>query len=375
MHIVADENIPLVREAFARYGTVETCPGRGLSRDRLLTADALLVRSVTKVDAALLEGTPVRFIATATIGEDHIDKAWLAAKGIGFSSAPGCNANSVAEYLTAALLVAGRNHGFTLAGKRIGIVGAGHVGSKVAEKAIALGMTPVLNDPPLAKATGDDRYRPLDEALASDVVTLHVPLIKDGPYRTLGLADAAFFARIRPGSIFVNTARGDVADPAALAAALDSGTLAAAVLDVWPGEPVVDPALMARCAIATPHIAGYSYDGKVNGTRQIHDAFCAHFGLTNAWDPAPLMAPPAFPEITIASAGEDGLREAVLRVYDIEADDRAMRGLAGLPESERGAYFDNLRKAYPQRHEFGHTRVNAPADLLPTLAALGFRIE
>lgn len=374
MHIVADENIPLVREAFARHGTVETVAGRCLTRQRLMKADALLVRSVTRVDAALLEGTAVRFVATATIGEDHIDKAWLAANGVGFSSAPGCNANSVAEYLTAALLVVSRERGFALAGRRIGIVGAGHVGSKVAEKALALGMTPVLNDPPLAEATGDARYRSLEEALDCDVVTVHVPLVKDGPHRTLGLVDAAFFRRMRPGAIFVNTARGDVIDPDALAAALDSGRLGAAVLDVWPGEPNVDPALMARCAIATPHIAGYSYDGKVNGTRQIHAAFCTHFGLTNAWDPAPLMAPPAYPQVGIAVHGDDGLREAVLRVYDIEADDRAMRGIAALPESDRGAYFDGLRKNYPQRHEFHHTRVTAPARLLPRLDRLGFRI-
>lgn len=378
MRVVADENIPYVREAFAEFGEVVTLPGRKVSKADLADADILLVRSITKVNAALLEGTPVKFVATATIGVDHIDEAWLAASGIGFSSAPGCNANSVAEYITAALYVLAEQHDLELSTLSLGIVGVGNVGKRVAAKARALGMRVVLNDPPLAEATCEPAYRPIEEIHACDVVTFHTPLEKSGPYPTRHLCDEAFLSAMRPGSILFNTARGPVVDNAALLRALERGHLRAAVLDVWEGEPNTNPALLAKVDIASPHIAGYSFDGKVRGTEQIYEAACRHFGRTASWDPAPLLPAPECPRIEITPPYTDAVADCVHAVYDILADDARMRKTLELPEAERAAYFDRLRKEYPRRREFHNTVVSLAAsndDVAQVLSGLGFRVE
>lgn len=378
MRIVADENIPYVREAFGRLGDVDTLPGRGMTREALTDAELLLVRSVTRVDAALLDGTPVRFVATATIGEDHIDRAWLASRGIGFSSAPGCNAESVADYMSAALLALAERHGLDLAAMSAGVVGVGNVGFRVAKRLQALGMRVVLNDPPLAEETGDPRYRPLEEALDCDLVTLHVPLEKAGPHPTHHLVDGDFIARMRPGAIFCNTARGGVARTEALLAARDSGRLRALVLDVWEREPTPDNALVPLADIATPHIAGYSFDGKVNGTRQIHAAACAFLGVDDPWDPDPLLPPPDVPEWTVDPDDPGGIHGVVRAVYDILRDDAAFRELLALPSTEQGPFFDRLRKTYPRRREFSRTRVRLArpdARVAGMIAGLGFPVE
>lgn len=373
MKVVADENIPYVREAFETFGEVVTLPGRKMTNADLAGADILLVRSITKVNAALLEGTPVKFVATATIGVDHIDQDYLRARGIGFSSAPGCNANSVAEYITAALFHLAQKHALQLDKMSLGIVGVGNVGRKVAAKARALGLRVVLNDPPLAEATCEPAYRSLAELQACDIVTFHVPLEKSGPYPTVHLCDAAFLAAMKPGSILINTARGPVVDNAALLASLNGGHTRAAILDVWEGEPNTNADLLARVDIASPHIAGYSFDGKVNGTRQIYEAACRHFGRTAAWDPAPLLPTPECPEIHLESG--DSVADCVHRVYDILADDARMRETLQLPEAERPVYFDRLRKDYPRRREFTHTRILGGDEALrKQLAALGFQM-
>ncbi len=378
MKIIADENIPYVREAFAAFGAVHTMPGRAITRDALADADTLLVRSITRVNRDLLEGTPVRFVATATIGEDHVDKAYLQERGIAFSAAPGCNAGSVRQYVTAALLSLADAFEFRLDAMTLGIVGVGNVGGRVWKAAEALGMRCVLNDPPLADKTGDPRYRPVTEILDCDIITLHTPLEKGGQYPTWHLADAAFLRAMKRGSILVNTARGAVADNEAVKAALREGHLRAAVLDVWENEPNPDIALVEAAFIATPHIAGYSFDGKVNGTRQIYEALCAHLGVAPTWDPAPLLPAPECPEIWVNPDDPSAVSGAVRAVYDIMEDDAAMRGIPAVPESERGAFFDRLRKEYPRRREFfnTHARLTRPdPQLAATLSGIGFKVS
>jgi erythronate-4-phosphate dehydrogenase len=293
MKIHVDENIPLGRETFGAYGEVVRFAGRGLQRADLMGTDALMVRSVTPVNAQLLEGTPVRFVGTATIGTDHVDLAYLARKGIGFSSAPGSNANSVAEYVTSALLYLRQEKGFRFEGGTLGLVGWGNVGRQVEKKAAALGMRVLRCDPPLADAAAAGTaglqagpsadpafFTALPDLLAqSDVVSLHVPLVTEGPHPTRNLADTSFFAALSKPVVLFNTCRGDVMDEAALRAALGAGKVRHLVLDVFAGEPRIDPALAAAADLVSPHIAGYSLEGKLNGTAQIAEAFRRHFSL------------------------------------------------------------------------------------------------
>ena len=377
MNILVDENVPYGKEAFSIVGEVTTAPGRSMTPAMLAKTDALVVRSITKVNAELLTGAPVRFVGTCTIGEDHVDKAWLAEQGIAFSSAPGCNANSVGQYITAALVHLSEKHGIDLQGKRLGIVGVGNVGKRVLQKATALGLECVLNDPPLAEATGDARYRPLEELMDCDFITLHVPIEKGGRWPTYHLANADFLARMKPDAFLINSSRGPVVDNTALEAALREEHLAGAVLDVWEGEPIVRPKLMRLLDIGTPHIAGYSFDGKVNGTRQIFEALCAALDIDATWDPAPLLPTPECPEITLDAATEAPVYHAVKKVYDISRDDAALRKVCEIPEADRAAFFDQLRKQYPRRREFFNTRVRlngALPEAAAQLAGIGFQV-
>lgn len=381
MRILADENIPYVREAFAAFGSVNTLPGRRIVREALMTTDILVVRSVTRVDAALLEGTPVKFVGTTTIGEDHIDKIYLGRRNIGFASAPGCNANSVAEYVVAALLFLATSRGFLLQDRSLGVIGHGNVGKRVEQKARALGIHCVLNDPPLAREIGGDRYRPLEEVYDCPLITVHVPLTATGSDATLHLLNAKFFNRLRTGAIVLNTSRGAVVNGIALREALEEGKVGAAVLDVWEGEPDIDTELLANCAIGTPHIAGYSFDGKVNGTLQIYRAACRFFGRKPTWDPTPLLPAPETPLVRVNGAAADvqgELFSAICKVYDILRDDMALRAIMTLPPEERGAYFDRLRKTYPIRREFQFTRaIVEPRNekIERMLEGIGFRVK
>ena len=377
MNILVDENIPYGMEAFGTLGAVRRAHGRAITREMLTDVEALVVRSITKVYASLLDGTPVRFVGTCTIGEDHIDKPYLAQRGTAFSSAPGCNANSVAEYVVTALFLLAAKYGFDLSSKRLGIVGVGNVGSKVFRKASALGMTCVLNDPPLAEKTGDPVYRPLDEILECDIVTFHTPLNKGGDHPTWHLADRAFLQSLRPGTILLNTSRGAVVDNGALKEALGSRHIHAAVLDVWENEPTPDMELLQSVDIATPHIAGYSFDGKVNGTRQIYEALCGVLGVQPTWDPKPILPPPLIPELVADPDDPGAVAQAARSVYDLTGDDKRMRGIASLPAAEQGCYFDRLRKEYPVRREFFNTRVSLTrpdAAVSRILSGIGFTV-
>ncbi len=381
MKIIADANIPFVKECFSSIGDVEVVIGRELTARQLIDADCLLVRSVTKVDEKLLAESSIKFVATATIGIEHIDEQYLAGRGIGFAAAPGSNANSVADYIVAALLYVGRKHNITLEGKSIGIVGVGNVGSNVEKRCSALGMKVVCNDPPLARQRGDEKYRPLEEVFDCDFVTLHTPLTFEGIDKTYHLADEKFFRSLKEGCIFINTARGGVHDTNAIKAAIKSGKLKAAVLDVWENEPNIDNELLRMVDISTPHIAGYSLDGKVAGMIMIYQAACKFFGIEAKNSIDDFLPAPGVPEIKIQAGGADAqqlLHETVQRVYAIGRDDFNTREILMVPESERGRFFDDLRKNYPVRREFQNTEIilaEKSKSLSAKLSGIGFKVK
>jgi erythronate-4-phosphate dehydrogenase len=384
MLIVADENIPLVHEAFSSLGEVRLLHGRAITPDALRDATILLVRSITHVNASLLEGSSVRFVATATSGTDHVDHDYLRNAGIKFVCTPGSNANSVAEYAITALLFLAKRDGFPLEGRRLGIVGVGHIGSRVEQKARALGMAVVLNDPPLYEATHDAKYRPLEELLDCDALTFHVPLKKMGAHPTYHLIGERFLRELRPNTILVNTCRGAVIDNAALLDALEHGRIGPTVLDVWEGEPIINVELLQRTALCSPHIGGYSFDGKVNGTEWIYQAACRFLNRKPEWDRASCMPPPDFPEIVLPGGienPEDVVKDIALQVYPIERDDAALREAMAMPQEQRETAYDRLRKDYPRRREFQNTTVRYPscetlaAQLREKLTGIGFQVS
>jgi erythronate-4-phosphate dehydrogenase len=382
MKIIADANIPFVKECFSSIGEVEVFPGRGITRDVVGEAECLLVRSVTKVDSGLLDGSKVRFVGTATIGFDHVDLKYLERSRIGFASAPGSNANSAAEYVIAGLFEIGRKYKIKLEGKSIGIVGVGHVGSRVARKSEAMGMKVLLNDPPLQRASGDVKYLPLEELFDSDFITLHTPLTFEGIDKTFHLADENFFKSLKAGCVFINASRGEVADGEALKASIQSGHLETTVLDVWENEPDIDLELLEMVDIGTPHIAGYSLDGKIAGMIMIYEAVCRYFGIKAKYGVEDFLPKPDVPRLKInpnSGSEQDVLRGSVEKIYKIREDDRKLRQILNLPAEKRGSYFDDLRKNYPVRREFQNTEIEFTAEggenLGKKLKGIGFQIK
>ncbi len=380
MKIVIDENIPFGEEAFSHLGDVTVLPGRQINSESLRDVTALIVRSVTPVNTELLAGTDIRFVGTATSGIDHIDQAYLTQRNIGFADAAGSNANSVAEYVLTALVTVASRFKVSLEGKSFGIVGVGRIGRLVAKKAQALGMTVILNDPPLARETGDTCYQSLDEVLQADCVTLHVPLIKEGIDTTIHLIGEKQLAHMSPSSVLINTSRGEVVDNLALLKAIEHDELRGAVLDVWEGEPSINWELANRVTIATPHIAGYSIDGKVNGTIMIYQAACRYFGVAPTWQ-APVDFSLRSDSVNIIDVHDQDLQALVFQLatwlYDLQGDDARMRSLLTLASSERPAGFDQLRKGYPIRREFFVSALDlqrASTAIISKLADLGFSI-
>lgn len=361
MKIVADENIPFVHEAFSNLGEVTTCSGREMSNNNVRDADVLLVRSITKVNEALLEGSHIQFVATATIGTDHINFNALKKRNITFASAPGSNAESVTQYITAALLAMAQSHSFSLQEKTIGIIGNGNVGSRVARNATAMGMNLLLYDPPLARETGDAKYLPLEALYEADFITLHTPLVTEGEEPTFHLVDTDFLQKMKPSAILINTSRGAVIDNNALLHRLQQKQIAGAVLDVWENEPNISTELLKHVEIGTPHIAGYSFDGKVRGTKMIYEAVCHYFEIAPDWNEQQTMPAADVPHLTIQTNNktvEQIFTEALLPIYRISKDDHQMRKLLNLPKSEQGVLFDHLRKRYPRRREFCNTKIS-----------------
>jgi erythronate-4-phosphate dehydrogenase len=384
LHALADENIPFAREALATVvggpqGGVERVPGRPLQPADAARADVLWVRSVTPVGPALLaEAQRLQFVGSATAGTDHVDRAFLRERGIAFAHAPGSNASSVADYVVAALLAVAARHEEShrggrdarpLRGKTAAVVGCGAVGSRVARRLEALGLRVLRNDPPLAEvAEVADRegrshdFRRLEAVLAAaDVVTLHTPLTREGPHPSFHLMDEDRLAALPPGAWLVNTARGAVMDGGALGAALEAGHVGAAVLDVWPGEPTPDPALAALADVATPHIAGYAFDGKVRGTEMLYRALCEYLGVAPRWYAEDVLA--AGDDTFQLNAPDPSLSETAWldaltrQMYDVRADDRRLRAALEKPAGERGAAFTALRREYPRRRAFSRYRL------------------
>lgn len=379
LRIVADENMPLVKEFFEEFGEIDFLPGRSITADHVRDADILLVRSVTRVDEALLKGSRIRFVGTATIGFDHIDVAYLASKKIGFARAPGSNASSVVEYVLSALFVLAQQQGFRLQDKTVGIVGVGNIGSLLKECLTSFGVTCLCNDPPLAK--NNSSFVSLDELLAkSDIVTLHVPFVKEGDHPTYHLFDEARLKQLKKNAILINTARGVVMDNQALLRVLKNRDDVKVVLDVWENEPNILTELLPSLSIATPHIAGASLEGKTRGTEMVYKAACEYFGLPQRKKLNQFLPEAAL--VNVAFSGEANVDDAISTVlhacYDVRSDDSALRRAADDKTHTIGTAFDYLRKHYPVRREFSALNVelkNSKAEFDSALSALGFKVQ
>lgn len=376
--ILADENIALVQQAFAPLGRLRTVAGRSIAPAMLRDVDVLLVRSITQVDAALLAGSPCRFVGTATSGTDHVDQAWLRQQGITFADAHGCNAEGVVDYVLAALATLARQDGRDWRTRSIGIIGCGAVGSRLAGRALALGMRVCIHDPFLAASHPlAGWFAPLRTVLQQDVVSLHTPLTQDGPWPTFHLLDARTLQLLQPTAVLINAARGAVVDSAALLERMEQAPLLRVVLDAWEGEPCVSQELLKRVALGTPHIAGYSHLGKLRGTVLLRDALQRHLGLPPA---GPLCEAATF-NLPVQQRGSTSMLDnCILQAFDLTQDHAAMQSLIGLEPEQAAAGFDRLRKQYRERAEFSQFTVVADGTLLAAadrqaLQGAGFRVE
>ncbi|MBN1973314.1 MAG: 4-phosphoerythronate dehydrogenase [Sedimentisphaerales bacterium] len=381
MKILADANIPYVVDCFSSIGDVHVLSGREIKKDVVADADILLVRSITPVFADLLTGSKVRFVATATIGFDHVDVDFLRHNEIGFASAPGSNANSAAEYVVAAILEIAQKHNVTLEGKSIGIIGVGNVGSRVCKKCRALDMEVLLNDPPLYRQTDDPKYLPLQELFNCDFITFHTPLTFEGIDKTFHLADENFFKSLKQDCIFINASRGGVVDSISLEASIKTKRLKAVALDVWENEPNIDTKLLEMVNIGTPHIAGYSYDGKIAGLIMIYKSVCEYFGIKPEHEISDFLPEPQVKTIELSGKikkEQEIISDTVRKIYNVSQDDANLRLISKEPAKNIVKYFDNLRKNYPVRREFQNTKVilkNVKSALANKLEGIGFKVE
>jgi erythronate-4-phosphate dehydrogenase len=378
MRIVVDANVPAADTAFGSLGEVIRVPGRDITADTVRDADALVVRSVTPVNAALVEGSRLRFVGTCTIGTDHVDQAALEAAGIDFASVPGCNAEAVVDQVLISLLTLGERQGWRLGERRVGVVGAGNVGSRLLQRLQAMGVACLACDPPRAELEDAVGFHSLEELIEQcDVLCLHTPLVQDGPHPTHHLLNAERLESLAPGTVLLNAGRGDCVDGAALRRRLEQRGDLDVALDVWEQEPGIDPALSALVALATPHVAGYSLDGKLRGTHGIYCALCWRLGLPARVMLGELLPSPALAELTLSARmeTEDALRLCMRAVYDVRRDHDALALAARIQGMAQG--FDACRSNYPLRREFSTLSVRLEGEagaLASPLAAAGFRV-
>lgn len=373
MKFIIDDKIPYIKGALEPFGEVLYLSGPKTTPAIAKDADAIITRTRTKCNEQLLAGSSVKFIATATIGYDHIDTDYCAKAGIQWTNAPGCNSKSVEQYIASALFVLAQQKGFELKGKTIGVVGVGQVGSKVARLCELLGMKVLLNDPPRARVEGPDQFCSLGEIMQqADIITLHVPLNLQGEDATFHLADSKFFESLKRQPIVINSCRGEVLDTLSAKTALKKGQISGLVIDCWEHEPDIDLELLGIVDLATPHIAGYSKDGKANGTSMSIQAISCFFGLgIDHWQAQEVELPEnTHIELEGLNLSQEAIvGKAVLATYDIRTDDAALRNN---PEA-----FEKLRGDYPLRREFPVYTIHArnSQSTLDTLKALGFKIE
>ena len=374
LKIVADQNVPFLKGALESVAELYYFPGGEIGPEQVRDADALIIRTRTKCNAQLLEGSKVKFITTATIGYDHIDAEYCTKKLIGWQSAPGCNSSSVEQYVLSSLLVLATKYNMNLRDQIIGIIGVGHVGYKVKRVSELLGMTVLLNDPPREREEGRGNFVDLKELLHNaDILTIHVPLNRYGIDRTLHMADRSFFGAVSKKVHFLNTSRGEVVETNALKEAIKQKKFKSVVLDVWENEPDIDTELLGLVDIATPHIAGYSLDGKANGTMMSIHELSRFFNLgLDDWKPENIPVPEDT-EIIIDAGGkniQDVLKEAVLKTYNVLEDDRRLR---------RSVHtFENQRAEYPVRREYGTYTIHLSDDhsnIGASLKKLGFVVD
>ena len=380
MKIVADKAIPFIEPLFGQLGDVCLYDGREISAADVADAEVLIVRTVTRIDKRLLSGATVRFVGTATSGYDHVDVDYLRQQHICFARAPGCNARSVAEYVLSSLFVlAGQRQG-DLADASVGIVGCGHVGSTLFRFLDALGIRCLLNDPPLQQSGSRLPLLPLEVVLGADIISLHVPLTRSGPYPTWHLLDRDRLSRLRKDVLLLNTARGGVINEHALGDFMEAAPQGRVVLDTWENEPAIDAALAAGVAIATPHIAGYSIDAKLAGTLAIFRQACRFFQVPVDESLIPVLPRPRQDRIRITES--DGLLDvvqmAVLSSYDVRTDSTALKQLSVVNKDTRDRYFSDLRNHYPVRREFTAMTVcvdDGSRTAREPLLGLGFNVE
>lgn len=379
MKVIIDDKIPYIKGALEPFADVLYLPGKATTPDVVKDADAVITRTRTICNESLLKGSKVSFIATATIGYDHIDTDYCEQAGITWTNAPGCNAKSVEQYVASALFVMAERKGWSLAGKTLGVVGVGQVGTKVARLGSILGMKTLLNDPPRASMEGASGFCSLETVLAeADIITLHVPLNLQGEDATYHMADEAFFNRLGKKPILINACRGEVMDTQATIEAMRQERLTGLVVDCWENEPHPDPTLLSMADLATPHIAGYSKDGKANGTSMSVQALSRFFKLgIDKWTAKDVELPKQT-TLSLDGCSADGtllddqrlLEQAILSTYDIRKDDADLRA-----EPQR---FEALRGDYPLRREFPVYTIEAtkvPAGVTKQLSQLGFNVK
>ncbi|MDD2611157.1 MAG: 4-phosphoerythronate dehydrogenase PdxB [Bacteroidales bacterium] len=374
MKFIIDDKIPYIKGALEPFGEVVYLSGSKTTPEIVRNADAMITRTRTICNEQLLSGSSVKFIATATIGFDHIDTAYCDAAGIKWTNAPGCNSKSVEQYIASALFVLAEKKGFSLKGKTIGVVGVGQVGSKVARVCELFGMNVLLNDPPRARQEGPEKFCSFDEIMVkSDIITFHVPLNLQGEDATFHLADSHFFENVKRKPIVFNSCRGEVFDTHAAKEALNKGLVSGMLIDCWEYEPNIDRELLGMVDLATPHVAGYSKDGKANGTSMSIQAVSRFFNLgINDWQARNVDLPAqTLIELDGKNLSEEKiLSKAILTTFDIRRDDAAFR--------KNPELFEKLRGDYPVRREYPvYTAItkNMEKATLEKLRNLGFNVQ
>lgn len=378
MKIVADKAIPYARRFFSTLGEVDLLDSRDITSVSVRDADCLVIRSVTRVDEHLLSGSRVKCVASNSSGTDHVDTGYLNTRAIPLFNAKGCNANSVAEYVLSCLFVLSEQFGTGLEGKTAGIVGCGHVGARLRSLLHISGMETRVYDPFIRDENGRFVFRDLDSVLSSDIITMHVPLTTAGEYPTARMVDRQFLGRLKNDVIFVNTARGGVVNERHLIDFARDNGACRLVLDVWCNEPDINGELFALASLATPHIAGYSAQARLNATRRVYEQVCACFDVDATANAVLLADEDAELNLSGFDSVLDAVRTAVLASYDVRSDCAALKGLAETEPHKRGAFFNSLRTDYPSRREFPALQVALSDNqgmIGEKLSALGFSIK